>query len=79
MGLSDRIINALTSMIRMEDKVNTLSDAAKMHQQKLEELTGRLIRLETQLQMLTEAAAIRRGRDAPAAPPDIPRLPARGE
>ena len=78
MGLSDRVINALTSMIRMEDKVNALSDAAKMHQQKIEELTGRLIRLETQLQMLSEAAAIRRQRDA-AAPPDLPRLPTRGE
>ncbi len=74
MGLSDRIINALTSMIRMEDKVNTLSDAAKMHQQKLEELTGRMIRLETQLQMLTQAATLRQGR-TPATPTEALRLP----
>ena len=76
MGLSDRIINALTSMIRMEDKVNALTDAAKLHQQKIEELTGRLIRLETQLQMLSQAAALRQGR--PSAPEAL-RLPQQGE
>ena len=74
MGLSDRIINALPSMIRMEDKVNALTDAAKLHQQKIEELTGRLIRLETQLQMLSQAAALRQGR-----PPEALRLPQQGE
>ena len=74
MGLSERIINALTSMIRMEDKVNALSDAAKLHQQKIEELTGRLIRLETQLQMLSQAAAFRQGR-----PSEPLRLPQQGE
>ncbi|RZT91395.1 hypothetical protein [Rivibacter subsaxonicus] len=60
MGVTERVWGALTSMIKLEDKVTRQSEALKLHQQKLEELTGRVIRLETQLELLTGAAIVKR-------------------
>ena len=60
MGVTDKIWGALTSIIKLEDKVNRQSDAMKTQQIKIEDLTGRVIRLETQLDMLVHAAAIKR-------------------
>ncbi len=60
MGVTDKIWGALTSIIKLEDKVNRQSDAMKTQQTKIEDLTGRVIRLETQLDMLVHAAAIKR-------------------
>ena len=60
MGVTDKIWGALTSMIKLEDKVNRQSDAMKIQQTKIEDLTARVIRLETQLDMLMPAASIKR-------------------
>lgn len=60
MSVTDRIWGALTSMIKLEDKVNRQADAMKAQQQKIEELTGRVIRLEAQLELLTGTALARR-------------------
>ena len=60
MGVTDKIWGALTSIIKLEDKVNRQSDAMKTQQTKIEDLTGRVIRLEAQLDMLVQAAAIKR-------------------
>ena len=60
MGVTDKIWGALTSIIKLEDKVNRQSDAMKTQQTKIEDLTGRVIRLEAQLDMLMQAASIRR-------------------
>ena len=60
MGVTDKIWGALTSIIKLEDKVNRQSDAMKTQQAKIEDLTGRVIRLETQLDMLVHAASIKR-------------------
>ena len=60
MGVTDKIWGALTSIIKLEDKLNRQSDAMKTQQTKIEDLTGRVIRLETQLDMLTQAASIKR-------------------
>ncbi|KQW67865.1 MAG: hypothetical protein Q8L12_01565 [Methylibium sp.] len=60
MGVTDRVWGALTSMIKLEDKVNRQSDAMKLQQQKIEDLTGRVIRLEAQLELLTTAAVVKR-------------------
>ena len=40
--------------------MNRQSDAMKTQQTKIEDLTGRVIRLETQLDMLAHAASIKR-------------------
>ena len=60
MGVTDKVWAALTSMIKLEDKVNRQAEAMKSQQQKIEDLTGRVIRLEAQLELLTGAALVRR-------------------
>jgi phage shock protein A len=60
MGVTERIWQALTSMIKLEDRVTRTADALKSQQAKIEDLTARVIRLETQLELLTGAAMIRR-------------------
>jgi hypothetical protein len=60
MGLTDRVWGALTSMIKLEDKVNRQAEAMKAQQQKIEDLTARVIRLEAQLELLTGAALVRK-------------------
>ena len=59
-GVTDKIWGALTSIIKLEDKLNRQSDAMKTQQSKIEDLTGRVIRLETQLDMLVQATSIKR-------------------
>ncbi|MDM0117636.1 hypothetical protein QTI66_36630 [Variovorax sp. J22R133] len=60
MGVTDKIWAALTAMVKLEDKVNRQSEAMKAQQQKIEDLTGRVIRLEAQMELLTGAALIKR-------------------
>ncbi|MDQ3260572.1 MAG: hypothetical protein M3Q00_07270 [Pseudomonadota bacterium] len=60
MGVTDRVWSALTAIIKLEDKVNRQSEAMKFQQAKIENLTERVIRLETQLDMLMQAASIKR-------------------
>ena len=60
MGVTEKIWGALTSMIKLEDKVNRQSEAMKSQQVKIEDLTGRVIRLETRLDMLMQATSIKR-------------------
>ena len=60
MSITDKIWGALTSMIKLEDKVNRQAEAMKSQQQKIEDLTGRVIRLEAQLELLTGAAMVKK-------------------
>jgi hypothetical protein len=60
MGVTDKVWGALTSMIKLEDRVNRQAEAMKSQQQKIEDLSGRVIRLEAQLELLTSAALVRR-------------------
>ena len=60
MGITDRVWSALTAMVKLEDKIARQSEALKTQQDKIEHLTERVIRLETQLEMLVAAAAIRK-------------------
>lgn len=60
MGVTEKIWGALTSMIKLEDKVQRQAEAMKAQQARIEDLTGRVIRLETQLDMLLQAASIKR-------------------
>jgi hypothetical protein len=60
MGVTERVWSALTSMIKLEDKVTRQADALKTQQVKIEDLTARVIRLETQLELLIGAAMIKK-------------------
>ncbi|HYN61965.1 MAG TPA: hypothetical protein VET87_20885 [Rubrivivax sp.] len=65
MGVTEKVWGALTSMIKLEDKVDRQAEAMKSQQQKIEDLTGRVIRLEAQLELLTGAALVKRLNSAP--------------
>jgi hypothetical protein len=56
MGVTERVWSALTSMIKLEDKVTRQADALKTQQVKIEDLTARVIRLETRFELLVGAA-----------------------
>ena len=58
--MTTKVWDALASMIKLEDKVKSQSEAMKSQQTKIENLSERVIRLETQLEMLLRAAEIRR-------------------
>ena len=60
MSVTDKVWGALTSMIKLEDKVSRQADAMKAQQARIEDLTGRVIRLEAQLELLTGAAFVQR-------------------
>ena len=60
MGISERVWNALTSMIKLEDKVIHQSKAIKTQQAKIEHLIERVIRLETTLDLLLRAQGLKR-------------------
>ena len=58
-GVTDKVWGALSWMIKLEDKVNRQADAMKSQQVRIEDLTGRVIRLQAQLELLTDTALIR--------------------
>lgn len=58
MGISDKLWDALSTVIKMNDKIVGISAQMQAQQQKIEDLTGRVIRLETAL----EIALASRGR-----------------
>jgi hypothetical protein len=60
MGVTERVWAALTAMIKLEDKVDRQAEAMKQQQLKIENLTGRVIRLEAQLELLTRAAMVKK-------------------
>jgi len=60
MGVTEKVWGALTSMIKLEDKVDRQAEAMKSQQLEIEDLTGRVIRLEAQLELLTGAALVKR-------------------
>lgn len=51
MGISERVWDALTTVVRMNDRIVGLSETLKAQQQRIEDLTARLIRLETALEI----------------------------
>jgi cell division protein FtsB len=59
-GVTERVWAALTSMIKLEDRVARQSDALMAQQTKIENLTERVIRIEAQLELLTGAAMVKK-------------------
>lgn len=60
MGVTDKMWDALTTVIKMNDKVERLAGTVVAQQSKIEGLTERVIRLETALEIALAA------RQAPA-------------
>ena len=51
MGITDRVWSAFASMIKLEDKVLRQGEVIKAQQAKIENLSERLIRVETALEI----------------------------
>ncbi len=51
MAITDKMWDALTTVIKMNDKVEALAGTVKSQQEKIENLTERVIRLETALEI----------------------------
>lgn len=64
MGVTDKMWDAITTVIRMNDRVERVAATMVTQQQKIESLTERVIRLETALEIACReaAAAIRAGK-----------------
>ena len=60
MGVTERMWNALSSIIKLEDKVTRQADALTAQQVKIEDLTARIIRLEAQFELMVGSAMIKR-------------------
>jgi hypothetical protein len=60
MGVTGRVWGALSSMIKLEDTVHRQAEAMKSQQARIEDLTGRVIRLESQLELLIGPALTKR-------------------
>jgi hypothetical protein len=60
MGVTDRVWGALTSMIKLEDRVVRQSEVITTQQEKIENLTERVIRLEATLELLMRASELKR-------------------
>ena len=56
MGVTERVWGALTSMIKLEDKVVRQGEVIKAQQAKIENLTERMIRMETTIELLMRAS-----------------------
>ena len=51
MGITEKMWDTITKVIRMDDKVERLAGTVKDQQVKIENLTERVIRLETALEI----------------------------
>ena len=62
MGITDKMWDAITTVIKMNDKVERMAGTMKGQQEKIENLTERVIRLETTLEIaLSRPVAPRTG------------------
>jgi hypothetical protein len=51
MGITGKMWDAITTVVRMNDKVERMVDTIKTQQQRIESMNERLIRLEMALQL----------------------------
>ncbi len=51
MGITDKMWDAITTVIKMNDRVERMAGTIKSQQEKIERLTERVIRLETALEI----------------------------
>jgi len=62
MGITEKMWDGITTVIKMNDKVERLAEKVISQQQKIESLTERLIRLETALEIgLTRSLPHKKG------------------
>ena len=62
MSVTDRMLSALTTVIRMNDKVEEMAVLMKEQQRRLDDLQGLVIRLETVLELALHRSSGTSGR-----------------
>jgi hypothetical protein len=60
MGVGDKMWDAITTVIKMNDKVERMAATMKTQQTKIESLTERVIRLETMIEIALANSAGKR-------------------
>ena len=60
MSVTDRILSALTTVIRLNDKVEGMAGLMKEQQHRIDDLNGRLIRLETMFEIALNSSSVQR-------------------
>lgn len=60
MSVGDKLLDALTTVIKMNDKIVSLSAQVQAQQQKIEDLSARVVRLETALEIALASRSSRR-------------------
>lgn len=68
MSFGERVWDTFATVIQMKDKIAALTETVKTQQSKIEDLTGRMIRLETAFALLHQ----------PRTSEQPPRLPHKG-
>ena len=58
MSVTDRILSALTTVIRMNDKVEEMAGLMKEQQHRIDDLNGRLIRLEAMFEIALNRSSV---------------------
>jgi argininosuccinate lyase len=60
MGVGDKMWDAITTVIKMNDKVERMAATMKTQQEKIESLTERIIRLETALEIALASQGVKK-------------------
>lgn len=60
MGVGDKLWDTLTTVIKMNDRIVGMAAQMQTQQQKIEDLTARMIRLETALEIALASQGTRR-------------------
>ncbi|HRQ57510.1 MAG TPA: hypothetical protein PLN31_08825 [Azoarcus taiwanensis] len=61
MGVTEKMWDAITTVIRMNDKIERMADTMVNQQRKIEQLNERVIRLETALEIaLSQGGKVQR-------------------
>lgn len=60
MGVTDKMWDAITTVIKMNDKVERLAGTVKAQQEKIENLTARVVRLETALEIALASQGLKK-------------------
>ena len=62
MSVTDKMWDATTTVIKMNDRVERLAGSVKAQQEKIENLTARVVRLETALEIALASEGLRKKR-----------------
>lgn len=60
MGVTDKMWDAITTVIKMNDKMERLAGTVRTQQEKIENLSARVVRLETALEKALASQGVKK-------------------